>query len=67
MLNSTMREDVNVVINSIPIGVSGALIFGIPLSDWIVIGTAVVLIYNLFTIAERIYRRVTNGNENNKG
>jgi len=66
MLNTTMREDVSVVVNSIPIGVSGALIFGVPLSDWIVVGTAIVLIYNLFTIAERIYRRVTNVNEKRK-
>ena len=52
------KEDVPLMTSSIPIGVSGAIIFGLPLQDWIVIGTALVLAYNLYVIGDKITRNV---------
>lgn len=53
-----MSEKVDMVTQGIPIGVSGALIAGVSLNDWIVIGTAVLIVYNLSKMVISIYRGV---------
>lgn len=46
------------VAQALPIGVSGALIVGIPIEDWILIGTGVLLVFNLTMAGHRFYREV---------
>ena len=48
------KEDLPAMVSSIPVGVSGAIILGFPLQDWIVVGTAIILVYNLYTIGHKI-------------
>ena len=42
---------------TIPVGVSGALILGVPLDDWVVVGTILLLVGNLYFMVERLYKR----------
>lgn len=46
------------VSQTIPVGVSGALIMGMSLNDWILIGTALLLILNLTAAGMRFYQEV---------
>lgn len=51
-------DPVDITATSIPVGVSGALFFGVPLNDWIVIGTAVLLAVNISLALRRAYLEV---------
>lgn len=49
---------------TIPVGVSGALILGLPLNDWIVIGTSLLLVLNLTGAGMKFYREnIQRGNK----
>ncbi len=43
---------------SLPVGVAGALVCGVPVADWLVMGSCVVLFGNLCFMGLRIYDRV---------
>lgn len=42
-----------------PVGVTGSLILGRPLSDWIMYGTLVYLVCQFIVIAPKVYRTIT--------
>ncbi len=51
------QEGVSMAIPAIPVGVSGWLLLGLPIQDWIVLGTSLLLIGNLFFLGVRVYER----------
>ena len=53
-----MVNKIDNVAQSIPVGVSGALILGMSLNDWILMGTAVLLLLNLTSAGVRFYQEV---------
>jgi hypothetical protein len=60
-------DQVDQLTSAVPYGVSGAIILGATLDDWIVIGTALLLACNLGLMALRIYKGLNNGfNADNK-
>lgn len=55
---ATLPEKADAVASVVPVGVAGALIVGVPLQDWIVVGTALLLLCNLGFAVHRIYRGI---------
>ncbi len=56
----TAKQVAEVTLPAVPIGVSGAIIFGYPLQDWIVVGTATLLVGNLIWMGLRFKDRFFN-------
>lgn len=52
-----IKEEVLPITQLAPIGVSGYIILGLPVDDWIVIGTGVLIVGNLFFMGLRIKDR----------
>ena len=50
-------KDIDLPIQAIPIGISGLTLFGITFSDWVLIGTGILLTFNLVFAGLKIYDR----------
>lgn len=57
---STIKQEILNVSNTIPVGISGLLILGVSIEDWVLIGTGIVLLGNLYFLCERFYKRFSN-------
>jgi hypothetical protein len=51
-------ERVEATTQAVPIGVSGIIVVGLPVDEWILIGTGILLIFNLSMAGRRFYREV---------
>ena len=45
----------------VPVGVSGAVFFGITVKDWVLMATALLLIFQLIVIAPKAFRALCTG------
>ena len=52
-----IKEEVMPLTQIAPLGVSGYIILGLPVNEWIVIGTGVLIVCNLFFMGLRIKDR----------
>jgi hypothetical protein len=46
-----------------PVGVTGSMILGHPVADWILYGTALYLVCQFIVIAPKVYRTITGKNK----
>lgn len=53
-----LMETVSQATVPVPVGVSGAVILGHTMQDWVLIGTGVLLLFQLFVMAVKVYRTI---------
>lgn len=50
----------------IPVGISGLTFVGITMKDWVLMGTAVLIVFQLIVMAPKAYRAILKGKSNIK-
>lgn len=54
MTTRNAAEQVALATTPVPVGVSGMTLLGIPLQDWVFIGTAMLLVFQLIVIFPKV-------------
>lgn len=59
-------ESVATTTTPIPVGISGLTFIGVTIKEWVLLGTALLIIFQLIVIAPKAYRAILQGKLNIK-
>lgn len=54
MTTRNVAEQAAIATTPVPVGVSGMTMFGIPLQDWVFIGTALLLVFQIIVFLPKV-------------
>ncbi len=61
MSAKNVAETVAQTATPVPVGVSGAVFLGITVQDWVLLATAILLVFQLIVIAPKAFRALRTG------